>query len=261
MSNNLLLAAPRRTTSGLPQPASVVVRLEAQADRLWTDSTLATPVSADGDLAGAWRDTAGATQIWAESGTRRPTWRTSAMEGGRACVEFTQADADRLAPLTTVPTHSGARSVLVEFELTTALTGGQYAYVYATGDGVSDGGILWLFNGPGGESFSVRSTGTGATVGCGGTSGAGLPATGTRCLFTFAFDGVNAGATGSYTMRLNGVTQTPAASFSTSVVTWGVGADPSLVFPYATPMRLRRLLIWNVALTAGELAAAEAYCT
>ena len=84
MSNNLLLAAPRRTTSGLPQPASVVVRLEAQADRLWTDSTLATPVSADGDLAGAWRDTAGATQIWAESGTRRPTWRTSAIVSATA---------------------------------------------------------------------------------------------------------------------------------------------------------------------------------
>ena len=261
MSNNLLLAAPRRRLDGLPATGSLVTILEARADRLWTDSTLATPVTANGDPAGAWRDTAGATQLWAESGSRRPVWRPGGMVGGRDAVEFEAAGLDRLAPLTTVPTSSGARSVLVEFELTAALTGGQYAYVYATGNGVADGGILWLHNGAGGQSFSVRSTGTGTTVGCGGTSGAGLPATGTRCLFTFSFDGVAAGATSSYAMRINGSPQSLAASFSSSVVTWGLGSDPSLTFPYTTPMKLRRLLIWNVALTASQLAAAEAYCT
>lgn len=255
----LLLAAPRRPV--FPRPDALAVRLEARADRLWTDGTLATPVAADGDAVGAWRDTAGATQIWSQNGSRRPVWRPAGMAGGRDAVEFEAAGLDRLAPLTTVPTSSGPRSVLVEFELTTALTSGQYAYVYATGDGVSDGGILWLHNGGGGQSFSVRSTGTGTTVGCGGTSGAGLPSTGTRCLFTFSFDGVDAGATSSYAMRINGSPQSLAASFSSSVVTWGLGSDPSLTFPYTTPMKLRRLLIWNVALTASQLAAAEAYCT
>lgn len=250
----LLLAAPRRPV--FPRPDALAVRLEARADRLWTDGTLATPVAADGDAVGAWRDTAGATQLWSQNGTRRPVWRPAGM-GGRACVEFVQGDADRLAPLSTVPTTSGARSLLLEFELTTALGSEQYAYVFGAGDG----GLLWLYNGAGGQSFSYRSTGTGTTVGCGGAGGAGLPATGARCLFGATFDGVAAGAASSYAMRLNGVPQSLTTSFASSLTTWGIGSDPSLGFPYASPVKVRRLLIWNALLSAGEMAAAEAYCS
>jgi hypothetical protein len=243
--------------AALPRPEALAVRLEARGDRLWTDGTLATPVAADGDPVGAWRDTAGGTQLWAQNGTRRPAWRPSGMQGARSCVEFTQADADRMEPLSTVPTHSGARSLLVELELTTALAADQYCYVFGSGDG----GLLWLYSGAAGQSFSYRSTGTGTTVGCGGLSGAGLPAANTRCLFGVTFDGVSPGATSSYAMRLNGASQSVVSSYSSSLTTWGIGSDPSLAFPYATPLRLRRLLVWNAALSPGEMAAAEAYCS
>lgn len=252
----LLLAAPRRPV--FPRPDALAVRLEARADRLWTDGTLATPVAADGDAVGAWRDTAGATQLWSQNGSRRPVWRPSGM-AGRDCVEFAQGDADRLAPTTLLST-TGPRSLLVEFELTAALGSEQYCYLFGSGDGATDGGLLWLYNGASGQSFSYRSTGTGTTVGCGGTGGAGLPATGARCLFGATFDGVAAGSASSYAMRINGAPQTVTPSFSSSLTTWGLGSDPSLVFPYATPMKLRRLLVWNALLSAGEMAAAEAYC-